>query len=170
MPIVVVAFVAGCGERAIAPTSPLAPSARASDGLPPPPPIAADDGFGDLSVFPAGDGSLLTCSQQHVSFQFSYQYLQNGPANNAYLHITQTPGNGLDASIHQTANKHDANGKLSGPGFTFVISSLLAGGNIIGDGIGAPSDVELSLAGTLITPDGSCAATARLSLQLGESN
>src|SRR5689334_2703356 len=119
MPIVVAAFVAGCGERAVMPSSPLAPGARSNAGTPPPPPIAGD-GFADLDVFSPDEGSSPAACAANTSFSFAYNYFKNGTDYNAFLHMFIN-GPGLDVSIHQTSNKLDGKGSITGPGFTFTI-------------------------------------------------
>ena len=161
LPMIVAAFVAGCGERAATPTSLLSPGAAAHDfGTPPPPPIAGD-GTGELDVFDSGDGSSTTCSGD-FPITFSYEYFVNNPGHNSFLHLHI---NGQDVTVHQTDKKIDIHGSITGTGFTFNITDILGGSITNGDGT-LPHGVSLPLSGILTTGDGTCQGNATFNANL----
>src|SRR5262249_52436119 len=117
-----VTVAAGCGDVSTVPTSSLHPTVALLSGDPPPPPVGAR-GFADFDAF-FDDASDVACSA-HVTFNFSYQYFLNAPGNNSFLHIQTDLGDKVD--IHQTNKKIDANGSITGPGFTFNIQNVVGG-------------------------------------------
>jgi hypothetical protein len=164
IPIVIAAFAAGCGERAIMPTSPLTPGAAAHDaGTPPPPPVAGA-GDAELDVFSTSDGSSAATCGGDFFFPFAYEYFVNKNGYNAFLHFFVN-GQGLDASIHQTLNNIDGNGTFSGTGFTFTITSV-TGGSITGEHNTLPNSVTLQLTGTFSDGVNTCTASAILNASL----
>jgi hypothetical protein len=164
IPIVIAAFAAGCGERAIMPTSSLTPGAAAHDAGTPPPPPAAGTGDAELDVGSTVDGSSATTCSANESFVFAYEYFVNKTLNNAFLHI-HIDDQGLDAAIHQTNQMIDAHGNLTGQGFVFTITNAL-GGNIFNGEGGTPHSVTVNLTGELNTGEGTCTANATLTLFL----
>jgi hypothetical protein len=168
VPIVIAAFAAGCGERAIMPTSPLTPGVAAHDaGTPPPPPISGA-GDAELDVFSAGDASSATDCSGSFSFPFSFDYFVNNNGNNAFLHL-RADGQGLDASIHETDTKIDGHGNLSGVGFNFSIIAVLAG-TITNEHGTLPGTVTLQLTGQFTNGGTTCTANATLTANLGHSD
>src|SRR5215831_1091541 len=122
---IIIAFAVGCGERAITPTSALAPGAASRDaGTPPPPPISGD-GSMDFDASRATDGSSAGDCTVAQTIPFSFQYLLNNTFNNAFLHIDI--GSNPDVTIHQTSNKIDTKGTIVGTGFTFTVANTLSG-------------------------------------------
>ena len=168
-PIVIAAFAAACGDRAILPTSPLHTGAASHDlGNPPPPPVGGD-GRAELDVGSDEDGSLATACSAHESFDFAYEYFVNKALNNAFVHI-HIDNQGLDAAIHQTHKKIDAHGTLTGPGFVFTITDALGGNIFNGEGGGVPNSVTVNLTGQLTTGETTCTANATLTLELVTPN
>jgi hypothetical protein len=163
MPIVIAAFAAGCGERAIMPTSPLTPGVASHDlGTPPPPPVGGD-GRAELDVNDASDGSSATACGGSFTFPFTYDYFVNKNGYNAFLHFFVN-GQGLDASIHQTANKIGGNGTFSGPGFSFTIATVT--GTITNENNTRPNSVTVALTGQFSDGVTTCAANATLTADL----
>jgi hypothetical protein len=164
IPFAAAALVAACYDAPAAPRSSLRPASALFDGDPPPPP-ATGDGFADFDAFPATDAET-DCSV-HDSFTFGYEYFNNTPNSNAYLHI-RVDENGLDVSVHETTKKITANGTLTRPGYSFQINEVLDG-TIMTKASGVPARVALSLTGQLTLTDGTtCVANATLTAQLAD--
>ena len=163
IPFAAAALVAACFDSPSAPPSSLLTPRPAvlHDGLPPPPP-AGGDGFADFSASPPSDAEI-DCSV-HDTFTFAYDYFNNGPDGNAYLHI-RVDGNGLDVAVHETTKKITANGTLTRPTFSFQINDVLDG-TIFNKAAGVPDRVSLTLAGVLTVNGETCAANATLNAQL----
>ena len=162
---VVLMLAVGCSDRTTEPAASLvAPgSALHSFGTPPPPPVSGD-GFADIDVFGATDGSEPNSCGAQGSFTFSYEYFVNKPGNNAFLHI-HADGEGLDLQIHQTDKKIDAKGTITGSGFSFNVKDGLSG-SIENSHLTLPSTVTVQLTGTLDTGHGTCTANATLTASL----
>jgi len=165
IPLAAAALVAACYDAPSTPTaSLLTPGPALLDGIPPPPP-ATGDGFADFDATPATDAET-DCSV-HDSFTFGYEYFNNTPNTNAYLHI-RVDGNGLDVSVHETTKKITANGTLTRPGYSFQINDVLDG-TIMNKASGVPARVVLQLTGQLTLTDGTtCVANATLAAQLAD--
>src|SRR5262249_5413344 len=127
IPLAAAVLVAACSDAPSVPSkSLLAPrSAVLDEGLPPPPP-AGGDGRADFDAFPAADASEIACPSVHDSFDFAYEYFNNSPDLNAYLHI-RVDGNGLDVAVHETDKKITAKGTLDRPTFSFRIDDVVKG-------------------------------------------
>ena len=164
LPFAAAALVAACYDAPSTPTSSLRPASALFDGDPPPPP-ASGDGFADFNASPATDAEI-DCSV-HDSFTFAYEYFNNSPNTNAYLHI-RVDGNGLDVSVHETTKKITATGTLTRPDFSFQINDVLDG-TITNKASGVPGRVVLTLTGLLTTAAGeTCVANATLTAQLAD--
>ena len=159
IPLAAAALVAACYDVPSTPTASLrTPGPARLDAIPPPPP-ASSDGFADFSASPATDAET-DCSVSHDLFKFEYQYFNNSPSTNAYLHIT-VDGNGLDISVHETTKKITANGTLTRPAYTFQINDVREGTTIMDKAPGVPASVVLLLTGQLTLADGTtCVANA----------
>ena len=167
LPLAAAALAAACYDAPSTPTaSLLTPRSPASlDGIPPPPPVSGE-GFGDFTATDATDNSETSCPTVHDNFTFAYDYLENSPDQNAYLHI-RVDGNGLDIAVHETDKKITAKGTLTRPTFSFQINDVLDG-TIFNKAEGAPQSVTLSLAGVLTVDGQSCAATATFIARLSD--
>src|SRR5262245_17207869 len=165
IPFAAAALVAACYDASSAPPSSLlAPrSAVHDEGIPPAPPVSGD-GFANFDASGATDASEIGCPTVHDSFNFAYDYFNNGPKTNAYLHI-RVDGNGLDVSVHETTKKITANGTLNRPTFSFQIDEVLDG-TIATEAAGVPRGAVLTLAGVLTVDGQSCPATATFTAQL----
>jgi hypothetical protein len=162
VPLAAAALVAACYDAPVAPNSSLRPTSALFDGDPPPPPVSGD-GFADFTAFPATDAET-DCSV-HDSFTFAYEYFNNTPNTNAYLHM-RIDGNGLDVAVHETTKKITAKGTLTRPDFSFRIDDVLDG-TIMNKASGIPGRVVLQLSGQLTLTDGTtCVANATLTAQL----
>jgi len=114
-----VAFIAACTDsNMISPVSRAAPgSSLHSPGDPPPPPLAGDNGSGDLgvgfsdaSVGPDAQPIILVC-RHDFPLHFSWSYLQATGTTNQVVHLTVTPT--LTSSSTGSIDLHDIqNGKV----------------------------------------------------------
>ena len=166
IPFAAAALVAACFDAPpAAPSSLLTPRSAAHDeGIPPPPP-ASGEGAADFSASPATDAEI-DCSVSNATFNFAYDYFNNTPDGNAYLHI-RVDGNGLDVAVHETTKKITANGTLTRPEFTFQINDVLDG-TIFNKAPGVPDRVSLALTGVLTVNGETCVANATLTAQLAD--
>ena len=162
IPLAAAALAAACYDAPSTPASSLTPRSSSRDETLPPPPPASGEGFADFSASPATDAET-DCSV-HDTFTFAYDYFNNGPDGNAYLHI-RVDGNGLDVAVHETTKKITANGTLTRPTFTFRIDDVLDG-TIFNKAPGVPDRVSLSLTGVLTVNGETCVANATLTAQL----
>src|SRR5262245_43810812 len=166
IPLAAAALAVACSDAAFTPPSSLlTPGSSLREALPPPPTVSGD-GFADFSASEASDASEIACPAVRDTFSFAYDYLNNAPNTNAFLHI-RVDGNGLDIAVHETTKKITANGTLNRPTFSFQINDVLDG-TITNRETGVPGRVVLQLAGLLTVDGQTCVANATLTAQLTE--
>ncbi len=162
--VVLAAFVVGCSDKVTTAPQSLHPSAASRDfGTPPPPPLTGD-GFGDLSTIGGEAAAIATggpsaaplvCSESTpLTYHFSFVTSQPGDNMVAELQF-EDPLSG-HVSIHQAPNHGvDAQGIISGPGFSFRITN-------VNSGTLDEFSFDLFVDGVLTTPAGSCSTAAHL--------
>ena len=159
-----VAFIAACSDSNMtSPTSRAAGASLHSPGDPPPPPLAGDDGSGDLQVGLSDDASatpniILVC-RHNFGLNFSWSYLQANGSTNQVVHLNLTGVSTGNIDLHDIQNgKILTHGTITDGTFSFTIQDT--------DFLDLSSDgFDAQVTGTLtrLLDGASCQASANLS-------